>query len=136
MDNFEDSFSSILSDMVFLSLDFCEHSVDKVFIHCSNESNCISSNIFFQKENKKLNRNQIKTQSDIEQKNFIHSINSKIKELELLCIANKQNVPTEIKMIYEVKTKHLITDFCYEKLYSNTDDKVVQDVFDEWYNSI
>lgn len=136
MKKYEDFFSDILSDMVFLCLEYSKGDVDKIFIHCSNENNCITSNIFFQKGNKKLKRSQLINCSESEQKNIIHNINEKIKNLEYLCKINRQAVPTVIKLIYDVTSKNLITDFLYDELYSNTKEKIVQDIFDAWFESV
>lgn len=132
---FEDSFSNILTGMVYLALDYCGKSVDTIFIHCSNENNCISSNVFFKKGSKKIRRSQISEKTSDNQKELIQSINEKIKDLELLCISNNQAVPTEIRLVYEVSSKDLKSDFSYERLYSDFNSVVVQDVFDEWFES-
>ena len=135
MEDFNNCFSEILSDMVYLVLEYCTKSVEKIFIHCSNEGNCISSNVFFQKDGKELKRSQFNEISELEQKQIIHSINEKIISLRELCVDNKKQVPTEIKLIYEIETKHLISDFCYQNLYSDSENLVVQDIFDNWFNS-
>ena len=136
MKTFEDSLSMILTDIVDLSLDYCHKSVDTIFIHCSNENNCISSNVFFKKDGKKIKRSQIPEITSDNQKELMHSINEKIKDFEILCANNNQHIPTEIKIIYEVFSKRLKTDFSYEKKYSESSELVVQDIFDEWFESV
>ena len=64
MKDFEDFFSDILTDIVHFALNFTKNSMDKIYIHCSNEKNCISSNVFFQKDGKKIKRSEIKAVSD------------------------------------------------------------------------
>ena len=135
MKTFEDCFFGIFTEIIDLSLDYCNISVDTIFIHCSHENNCISSNVFFIKEGRKILRNQISSRTSADQKQLIHSINEKLKDFELLCINNKQPVPTEIKLIYEISSKNLKSDFSYEYKYSDSPDTVVQDVFDEWFKS-
>ncbi len=135
MIKFEDSFSTILLDMIYIALEFCDNTVDFIYIHCSNEKNCISSNIFFKKQDKKIKRYEIQGATTFRQQELIHSINEKIKEFEKLCVDNKQAIPTEMKLIYEVSTKNLISDFAYEYQYSNSKDLFVQDIFDRWFDS-
>ena len=60
---------------------------------------------FLEKREKNIKKSNFQKNSD-SQKQFIHSINEKVKELESLCISNKQNVPTEIKLIYEDTSKN------------------------------
>ena len=136
MKGFEDSISDILTDMVGYALDYCNKSVDDIYIHCSNENNCISSNVFFKKNGNKLKRNQIKNQEPSQQQELIHYINKKIKDIENVCIDHKQPIPTEIKLFYEVSSKNLKSDFSYENLYSDSDTVVVQDVFDMWFEAV
>ena len=136
MKDFEDFFSDILTDIVHFALNFTKNSMDKIYIHCSNEKNCISSNVFFQKDGKKIKRSEIKAVSDVEQRTLIHSINEKIKEIDCLCKKNKQESPTEIKLIYEVSEKHLVTKLNYENLYSDSENLVVQNIFDNWFETI
>lgn len=133
---FEDFFSDILTDIVYFALNFTKKSMDKIYIHCSNEKNCISSNVFFQKDGKKIKRSDIEDVSDVEQKTLIHSINEKIKEIDFLCKKNKQESPTEIKLIYEVSEKNLVIKLNYENLYSDSKDLVVQNIFDNWFKTI
>lgn len=133
---FEDFFSDILTDIVYFALNFTKNSMDKIYIHCSNEKNCISSNVFFQKDGKKIKRRDIKDVSDVEQRTLIHSINEKIKEIDFLCKNNKQKNPTEIKLIYEVSEKHLVSKLNYENLYSDSENLIVQNIFDNWFESI
>ena len=136
MKDFEDFFSDILTDIVHFALNFTKNSMDKIYIHCSNEKNCISSNVFFQKDGKKIKRSEIKAVSDVEQRTLIHSINEKIKEINFLFKKNKQKSPTEIKLIYEVSEKHLVTKLNYENLYSDSENLVVQNIFDNWFETI
>lgn len=133
---FEDFFSDILTDIVYFALNFTKNSMDKIYIHCSNEKNCISSNVFFQKDGKKIKRRDIKDVSDVEQRMLIHSINEKIKEIDFLCKNNKQKSPTEIKLIYEVSEKHLVSKLNYENLYSDSENLIVQNIFDNWFESV
>lgn len=136
MKDFEDYFSDILTDIVCITLNFTKIPMDKIFIHCSNEGNCISSNVFFQKDGSKIKRSQLSEISELEQKQIIHLINERILNLKEMCEDNKKQVPTEIKLIYEVETKHLISDFCYKNLYSESENLIVQNIFDKWFESI
>lgn len=133
---FEDSFSDILTDIVNLALEYCNKSVDEIYIHCSIESNCISSNVFFKKDGKKIKRSQIRERKELEQIQLIHSINVKLEDLEKLFVCNNQTVPTEVKLVYVVFSHKLKSDFCYENLYTGKEDIVVQDIFDRWYESV
>lgn len=90
--------------------------------------------VFFEKNNVRLKGSQIEEATEKGKKELIHSINEKVKEFSAFCQSNKQNIPTEIKLMYEIDTKRLSSDFNYDLQYINTETSVVQDVFDEWFN--
>ena len=60
----------------------------------------------------------------------------RLKKWTVYVKKNKQESPTEIKLIYEVSEKHLVTKLNYENLYSDSENLVVQNIFDEWFESV
>ncbi|MDY4525146.1 MAG: hypothetical protein SPE03_08945 [Treponema sp.] len=136
MRTFEDNFSDALADIVYLSLEYCKKSVDKIFVHCLNDANCISSNVFFMKNEIKQKRSEIPGITDSEQIKFVHEINSKIKDIKNLFTNNRQPEPTEIKLIYEVSLKKLHTELSYSESIMQNEEATVQDLFNLWFNSI
>ncbi|HLR36238.1 MAG TPA: hypothetical protein VK071_13040 [Tissierellales bacterium] len=42
-------------------------------------------------------------------------------------------MPTEIKLIYDVKTNKLSGSYSYELKYSNDEDILPSDIFEGWY---
>lgn len=133
---FEDDFSDTLTNMVYLSLEYCKKSVDKIFIYCFNENNCISSNVFFMKDGKKINRSKLSGILDSEQIKFIRDINNKVKDIKVLCLNNNQSEPTEIKIIYELTSKRMITDFNYEKTFTKYENVTLQENFNTWFEMV
>lgn len=136
MRTFEDNFSDALTDMVYLSHEYCKKSVDKIFVHCLNDANCISSNVFFMKNGIKIKRSEILGITDSEQIKLVHEINSKIKDIKNLFTNNRQPEPTEIKLIYEVSSRKMSTELNYEKIFKEDDETFVQDIFNKWFISI
>lgn len=133
MRTFEDNFSDALTDMVYLSHEYCKKSVDKIFVHCLNDANCISSNVFFMKNGIKIKRSEISGITDSDQIKFIQEINNKVKDIKVLCSNNNQSEPTEIKIIYELFSKKMLTDLNYENTYTESENITVQDVFNKWF---
>lgn len=48
----------------------------------------------------------------------------------------KKQIPTEIKIIYDVLDNHVLANYRYDTVYSDNDDKINEDVFDEWVEEV
>ncbi|STY43524.1 Uncharacterised protein [Listeria grayi] len=55
-----------------------------------------------------------------------------IREIESVCETYDRPIPTEMRLTYDVKANSLKSDYQYEPVYSNTDDKHSSDIFMEW----
>jgi hypothetical protein len=142
---FEDYFSELQEDMVSICLEYVEKRADKIYIYCSFEGNMLSSGFFYKvygeivKKNK-LNDALIAGQKEYDvsvarQKGVINIINDDIKALRKLCEEYQKEMPTQIKLIYEVTTNKLNADYSYELIFSNHKSKTAYDVMEEWYKS-
>lgn len=67
------------------------------------------------------------------QKGAINIINDNIKALKKLCQEYQKEMPTQIKLIYDVTTNKLNADYRYEMIFSNDPNKTAYDVMEEWY---
>lgn len=67
------------------------------------------------------------------QKGAINIINDNIKALKKLCQEYQKEMPTQIKLIYDVTTNKLNADYRYEMIFSNDRNKTAYDVMEEWY---
>ena len=62
--------------------------------------------------------------------------NENLKLIHQKCKEFNQEMPTEIKLHYNVKKNQLKAQYRYELIYSNDDDLLPDDIFDEWFNEI
>ena len=63
-------------------------------------------------------------------------INENMKKMISLCKENNRNMPTEIKLVYNVKSNSLEADYKYEPVYSNLPDKFADDIAQEWFEEL
>lgn len=141
---FEDYFSELQADMVSICLEYVNDKADYIFIDCSNEAGAISSNFFYCINGKIVERHklnnvladdtQFKYDISVErQKAAINFINNDIKKIMELCREYDRPVPTQMRIVYNVKTSRCNADYQYDYIYSDKADKTFYDVTKEWF---
>lgn len=145
---FEDYFSELQADMVSICLEYAENRADKIYIYCSCEKKVISSNFFYiingilLKKHKlndaiKLSDNGFSYDISIERQNAaLEIINEDIEEINEVCQKYNREMPTEMKLIYDVNKNSLEAKYRYDLVYSNDSEKTARDVADEWFEQI
>ena len=142
---FEDYFSEIQADMVSICLEYVEKRAEKIYIYCSFEDGMISSGFFYKVNSKIVKKNKLndvivdgQKKYDVSiprQKGAINIINDDIKALKRLCQEHQKEMPTQIKLIYDVAANSLNADYSYDIIYSNDKDKMADDILEEWFES-
>ena len=142
---FEDYFSELQADMVSICLEYVEKRAEKIYIYCSFESGVISSDFFYKINGKIVKRSKLndviengQKEYDVSvarQKGAINIINDDIKTLKKLCQEYHKEMPTQIKLIYDVAANKLNADYSYDLFFSNDPNKTADDILEEWYQS-
>lgn len=140
---FEDYFSKLQADMVSICLEYVEKRAEKIYIYCSCENGVIFSGFFYKIGVKIVHKHRLNDAlenndreydvSIIRQKKAINIINRDIEELKKLCQKYKRDMPTQIKLTYDIGANKLNADYSYDLIYSDDADKISDDVFEEWY---
>ncbi len=141
---FEDYFSEFQTDMVSICLEYVEKRAEKIYIYCSFENNMLSSGFFYKVNGQVVKKNKLNEVITDKQKEYdvsitrqkaaINIINDDIKALNKLCQEYQREMPTQIKLVYDVTANTLNADYCYEAIFSNDENKTAYDVLEEWYN--
>lgn len=63
-------------------------------------------------------------------------INEDMENIKLLCKEYKRDMPTEMKLIYDVKSGSLKAEYKYELIYTNHDTKTARQIAEEWFEEI
>lgn len=144
---FEDYFSELQADMVSICLEYVEDRAEKIYIYCSCEERIISSDFFYCiegkiKERHKLNNdmnkcnNYIYDTSPERQDAVLEILIEDIKKMKSLCNEYKREMPTEIKLIYDVEKNSLKAEYKYDIVYSNDPVKTADDIAMEWFEAV
>ena len=140
---FEDYFSVIQADMVDICLEYIEDKAEIIYIYCSNENGVVSCN-FFYKINGVLKRkhkvNEVLSEpvdiSPGQQREVLGILRDDTLKIEELCKKNSRDVPTEIKMVYDVVNQSLSADYRYDLVYSKHKSKMSDDIVDKWFKKL
>lgn len=140
---FEDYFTEIQADMVAICLEYVEKRAERIYIYCSFEDGMVSSGFFYKINSKIVKKNELNNaiadgqkRYDVSiprQKEAINIINDDIKALKRLCQEHQREMPTQIKLIYDVISNRLNADYSYDIIFSNDSKKTAYDVLEEWY---
>ena len=143
---FEDYFSELQADMVSICLEYVENRAQKIFIYCSFEEGLVSSDFFYKVANSVLERHKLndivnegqeKYNIDVDRQMAVMDIiNEDIEKIYKLCKEYKREMPTEIKLIYDVDKNSLEGEYKYDIVYSNDPVKTADDIAMEWFEKI
>ena len=143
---FEDYFSELQADMVSICLEYVENRAQKIFIYCSFEEGLVSSDFFYKVANSVLERHKLndivnegqeKYNIDVDRQMAVMDIiNEDIEKIYKLCKEYKREMPTEIKLIYDVDKNSLEGEYKYDIAYSNDPVKTADDIAMEWFEKI
>lgn len=144
---FEDYFSELQADMVSICLEYVRNMAEKKYIYCSCEEKVLSSDFFYciggkVKERHKLNygndteKNNIFDTSPERQDMVLDILGEDIKKIITLCKEYNREMPTEIKLIYDVRKNSLKAEYKYDLVYSNDPVKTADDIAMEWFEQI
>lgn len=132
--------------MVSICLEYVEDRADKIYIYASCEETVISSKFFYLIHDQyvkphKLNDVLIDNDKEYDvsaKRQFmvldilsedIESIKNTFKEYE-------RDMPTEMKIRYDVKSGEFTAEYKYELVYLNDENKTASDIADEWFKEL
>lgn len=135
IENFEDKFMEVQTELISLCLEVTESKIDKVFAYASIEKKSTMFNAFFEKEGKVLTINQLNIDKRTAM-DFLKIGTTDLNRIKNLCEQNKTRTPTEIKMYYDVKSSKFKADYKYDEICSSKTGLSSGEVFMKWYNEI
>ncbi len=145
---FEDYFSELQADMVSIGLEYVENRADRIYIYGSFEERTIASDLFCCINNKIVEKANLNDAINIEAEEFRYDVSSKrqmnlmeiinddIEKLYKLCQEYEKDMPTEIKLVYDLTKNSLKAEYRYDLMYSNDPEKFADDIFEEWFEEV
>lgn len=136
---FEDQLMEIQSDMISLSLEYVENKEETVYIYVVLEDGLVSFDVFYKiggfiSEKSDVNEylsEKINDSDDIQFSLLEYGIED-AEKIEVLFKENSKEVPTEIRLVYDVKNNSLKSNYIYDAMYEKNEDLSVSDVFEAW----
>ena len=136
---FEDQLMDIQSDMISLSLEYIENKAETVYIYVVLEDGLVSFDVFYKiggfiSEKSDVNEylsEKINDSDDIQFSLLEYGIED-AEKIEVLFEENSKEVPTEIRLVYDVKNNSLKSNYIYDAMYEKNEDLSVSDVFEAW----
>lgn len=147
---FEDYFSELQTDMVAICIEYIENKADEIFIYCSYEPEMYAFDFFYKingkivhkhqlnEVTKELDRkhNQVYDVSRERQKAALRIGNQNLKLIHRKCEEFDKEMPTEMKLYYNVKQNSLKGQYKYDLVYTNDDKLLPDDIFDLWFEEV
>ncbi|EJR97451.1 MULTISPECIES: immunity protein YezG family protein [Bacillus] len=146
MKEFEDRFSELQADMISICMEYVEDRADKVYVYASCEESIISSSFFYLINNKYVKNHKVNEaledgdeRYDVSPKRgfmVLRIINEDIKKVKVLCKEYEKDMPTEMKLIYDVKSGKFKAEYKYDLVYTIDDIKTADHIADEWFEEV
>ncbi|MCM3770964.1 DUF600 family protein [Priestia aryabhattai] len=146
MKEFEDKFSKLQADMISICMEYVEDRADKVYVYASREEGIISGSFFYCINNKYVECHKVNDalenedeRYDVSQKRMLmvlRIICEDIEKIEDLCKEYERDMPTEMKLIYDVKSGNFKAEYKYDFVYTHDDIKTADHIADEWFEEV
>ncbi|QXE02895.1 immunity protein YezG family protein [Terribacillus sp. DMT04] len=146
MKEFEDRFTELQADMISICMEFVEDRADRVYVYASYEESIISSRFFYLINNNYVKSHRLNDAIEDGVKKYdvspergfqvLDTINDDIEKIKVLCEEFGKDMPTEMKLIFDVKSGGFKAEYKYEPVYTNHDTKTARQIADEWFEEI
>lgn len=146
MNDFVDKCSDVHADMISICMEYVENRADKVYVIASCEESVISSSFFFRIHNRYVECHKVNDALEDSEKRYdvssdrmfkvLDGLCEDIDRMKELCKEYHQDMPTQMKLIYDVGSGKLRAEYQYELVYTHDDMKTANHIADEWFEEI
>ncbi len=147
---FEDYFSELQADLVAVCLEYVDNKADDIYIYCSYEPKMYFFDFFYKINQIVVHKHQLNEVikncdgqpsvgydvSRDRQKALLRIGNENLKLIHKKCEEFNKEMPTEMKLYYDVKRNSLKGKYRYDLVYSNDDELLPDDIFDLWFEEV
>ena len=130
---FEDEFMELHSSIIDLCRELTRDQVDTIYAYCSIEGRSYSFNAFFTRQNKAVTMRGFDAPFETKRA-FLRIGTEEVIKIDKVCKKHSRPTPTQIKMVYDVKTRRFTADYQYQLLEHKTMGQV--DYFMDWVREI
>ena len=129
--------------MKSICMEYVGDRAEKVYVYTSCEEGIISSSFFYLINNKYVechnlndaveNGNERYDVSTKRQSMVLRIICEDIKKVRVLCKEYERDMPTEMKLIYDIKNGNFHSEYKYDLVYTDDDNKTADHIAEEWF---
>lgn len=147
---FEDYFSELQADIVSICLEYVNNRADVIYIYASYELGEYGVDVFYKINNCVVQKHKVNDalQCFEEDPELLYDV-SRDRQIAMLDIGNEdllkindlckefnKEMPTEMKLVYDVANNKLDATYSYDLKYSNDPEKISDHIFDEWFEEM
>lgn len=144
---FEDYFSELQTDLVAICLEFVDKKADEIYIYGSYEPDAYYFNVFYNLKGSIVLKHKL-NEIDVKNPEYIYDLSKDrqfalqrkgteiLEDIHKRCKEFHHEMPTEIKLNYNVENNKLQAKYNYDLVYSNDDTLLPSDIFKTWYNEV
>jgi hypothetical protein len=146
MKGFEEKYSELQADMISICMEYVEDRAEKVYVIASCEENVISGSFFFRIHDTYVECHKVNDAlKDGENRYDVSSgrmfkvlevISEDISRMKKLCKEYNKDMPTEMKLIYDVGSGKFQAEYQYDLVYTHDDTKTANHIANEWFEEI
>jgi hypothetical protein len=146
MKEFEDIFSELQADMISICMEYVEDRADKLYVYASCEEGIISSSFFYLINNKYVKSHKLNDALENGEERYdvstergfmvLDIINENTEKIKVLCKEYERDMPTEMKLIYDVKSGNFKAEYKYDLVYTNDNIKTAHHIANEWFEEL
>ncbi|MFD1775284.1 MULTISPECIES: DUF600 domain-containing protein [Paenibacillus] len=147
---FEDYFSELQADMVSICMEYVSNKAEMIYIYATNEFDQFSSDVFYKINGQIVEKHKLNTAVETDDRHsqpiynvskerqiaVLNICNQNLRKIKDLCQKFNRDMPTEMKLIYDVSRNKLEAQYSYEIKYSNDPVKTAGHIFDEWFEEM
>ncbi|MBN2910838.1 DUF600 domain-containing protein [Polycladomyces sp. WAk] len=147
---FEDYLAELQADIVAICLEYVNDRADDIYMYCSFEQGAYSFDVFYKINGKVVRKHQLNEALEElnGQPNEIYDVSRErqwsmlrigvnyFKEIHKKCKEFNREMPTEIKMHYNVKENKLRATYKYDLVWSNDEMLLPEDIFLSWFEEV
>lgn len=139
---FEDEFSSIQVDMIQICMEYAYDKAEKIYIYVSYESKTTFCDYFYKMNGEVIKRsklNEFDATCDVSikrQEECLDILFEDIKKLKHLCKEYDMEMPTEIKLTYDVINNQVSAGYSYDLMYSKDPELTGHDIAEQWFEQV
>jgi hypothetical protein len=147
---FEDYFSELQADMVSICLEYVNKRADVIYIYASYELGEYGVNVFYKINNCVVQKHKVNDAVprfegnpellyDVSRDRQIAMLdigNEYLRKINDLCEEYNKEMPTEMKLVYDVANNKLDATYSYDLKYSDDPEKISDHIFDEWFEEM